>query len=202
MKTILIVLLLPISLVSLEAQEEPPHHSVELLGTVSYNYSYTSATSVYGGPSVYVKGQSITLRPSCGYFLSSQFEILFDLQYSFSFTDHNLVGDFSAQDWNHHIGIALGASYNIQLNPFFAPFVGTKIGSRWSRTLLGNGFDTGWGKREIVFPDFVLGGRLFFADDWAIIMLVEYAKTAPYGNLPPWDKNESVSFALGFSVFL
>jgi hypothetical protein len=211
MKTLIITLLVAfIGRPVLWAQDAKTHSRYELFGTVSFNYSNLS-TDTIGIPSPVVGSrfstntQTLMVRPTFGYFLTDQIEILADIHYTLSYTRIKVVPQTGYQWWSHRPGLALGGSYNFDINPLLRAFVGTRIGASWSRILYATDppGDYSWGKAEITFPDLFVGGRFYAGKDWALVMLVEYSKTEPYLDLPyGWAKNESTSVAFGFSVFL
>jgi hypothetical protein len=148
--------------------------------------------------------QNLMVRPSIGYFLTSEVEFLLDVQYVLYYS-HNDDQYASSKWWNHRLGFSIGVSYNYSINPFITPFLGTRIGASWSRMHLESGVpeEMGWGKPEISFPDLFAGTRVFVSKDWAFVISIEYSTTKPYSNFPIyWDKNESTSVNFGFSVFL
>ena len=189
---------------SILAQNQPSQSSWELLGSLSYNHSSLETASGVGLSAKHVYSQDLMLRPSAGYFLTDEVEILFDVHYLLSYVkDSYGYGDYKW--WRHRLGCAVGASYNYPASSSFIPFVGTRIGTSWSRIHSEGGvpLDIPWGKPELSFPDFFLGARFLVVQDWAFVFLIEYSKTAPYEELPAyWDKNESTSIGFGFAVFL
>jgi hypothetical protein len=187
------------------AQDQRSHLPFELLGSISYNNSTVGVASsgVYA-MSQSLNSQNLMVRPSIGYFLIDEIEILFDVQYVLTYL-HDDNGYDPFKWWSHRLGFSIGASYNYPINQFITPFLGTRIGTSWSRMHSEAGVpeDYGWGKPEISFPDLFIGTRLFVSKDWAFVISIEYSKTKPYSNFPIyWDKNESTSVNFGFSVFL
>jgi len=182
------------------AQEYRHRPTYELMGSAFFdNSSFSEPNS--GSLIESEDLQTLTLKPTAGYFLTESIELLADLKYEFSVRKTNTtMGPVEFR--RHRLGIAFGASYNLMSNSDFIPFVGAKIGVTWSRTQPSSFFDTGWGKPEIAFPAFLLGGRFFLAQDWAFIASVEYSVTSPYGNPSVWKSAQSTTFGFGFSVFL
>jgi hypothetical protein len=179
------------------------HHAsglFELQGSVSFNNSILSSErSPIGTGGEFLKTQTLALTPSCGYFLTSEIECLVDLRYAFTFTQYSDPRTHFGTIRHHALGLSVGVAYNYQVNEFFTPFVGAKIGISWDRDPLDDELDTGWGNRALIFPDLILGGRLFVTKEWAVLLFGEYVKTAP---MPSWEKNESLVLGIGFSVFI
>jgi len=202
MKTLLIAILVPFVIGRINAQDSLVYPTVELRGTASLLYGYNTAPTMYSPAPAYQKTQTVSLTPTYGYFVTHEVEVLVDVQYSFQLLDESLFGGDASQSRTHGIGLAVGAAYNYRVNPFFTPFAGLKIGASWLRTIYRYPFysaDTGWGKRTLLFPDILVGGRLFLGRDWSLVLLAEFVKL---NDNSPWDKSESVSLGFGFSVYL
>jgi hypothetical protein len=194
MKSTLISLLLILPSASTLSQPEKFPSSIELRGAVSFTF-----TQWTDNPGFYYKTHTLEFTPSCGYFLIDEIELLLDLQYAYSSTQNGFAGEADMETREHQLGLAVGVAYNYRVSPLFTPFLGTKIGLSWDRQKFGNIPDRGWGRRQISFPDIILGGRMFVSRDWAILVFAEYSKTAP---LLHWDKDETVKIGFGFSVFI
>jgi hypothetical protein len=190
---------------SLMAQHQCSHLPFEFLGSISYNNSTVGvAASQSYVMSQNLNTQNLMFRPSIGYFLNDEIELLFDVQYNLLY-ERNNYGNELFKWWSHRLGLSIGASYNYPINQIIIPFLGTRIGTSWSRMHSESGVpdDYGWGKPEISFPDLFIGTRFFVSKDWAVTVSIEYSKIVPYSNFPIyWDKNESTSVNFGFSVFL
>jgi hypothetical protein len=205
MRTTFSLIALLLAFPKLSAQSDNTHSPYELLGSVSYNYSNTK--SQWTGESYYFNYEThaVTFQPSGGYFVTDDIELLVDLRYVFSSIYDNWFG-VTRKTTDHTIGFNVGASYNLQVNPFLSAFVGSKVGLSWWRGGLFEGTyidDPGWSKRQVSFPIFLIGSRLQLTRDWSILMLVQYSNTNLYYPIPSWHRNdEEVSFGFGFSVFL
>jgi hypothetical protein len=194
MKSTLISLLLVLPSALLLAQAEQFCARVELRGAASF-----SSAQVTGNSGLYYKTHTVECTPSCGYFATSKIEVLFDLQYAYSSTENGLSGEPGTVTREHQLGFAAGLAYNYPVSPLFTPFVGTKVGLSWDRLMFDGGYDSGWGRRRISFPDVVLGCRVFVSREWALLVFAEYTKTAP---LLHWDRDETIKLGFGFSVFI
>jgi hypothetical protein len=180
------ILSIMICVCSLMAQDQRSHLPFELLGSISYNNSTVGdASSDVYAMSQNFNSQNLMVRPSIGYFLTNEIEFLFDVQYVLTYLQDDNGYDPSKW-WSHRLGLSIGASYNYTFNQFITPFLGTRIGTSWSRMHSEAGVpeDYGWGKPEISFPDLFIGTRFFVSKDWAFVISIEYSKTEPYSNFP------------------
>jgi hypothetical protein len=200
MKPFSLVVLFLLGASCLEAQNHVPRGLIELQGAVSFNNSIsTNIVSPVGLTGGYFKTQTLALRPSCGYFVTSAIECLLDLRYSFSFSEISYLGKSGPTIRHYECGLSVGVAYNYEVNEFFTPFVAAKIGVSWDRDLYDDMYDEGWGSKAVAFPDVIVGGRLFFSRQWALLLFGEYSKTAP---IPNWEKNEALALGIGFAVFI
>jgi hypothetical protein len=185
------------------AQQEDRPVSYELLGSINYAYSATKSERKLDSYLSIEETHSITVQPSCGYFLTDHFELLMDLSYTLYFLHDN---DASMEMWAHRIGIKGGIVYNYQWNSSYSTYIGSKIGISWWREISKQQdyySDSRWSGREISFPIILIGNRFTFNNDWSILLIIEYSDTKPYKPNPFWTTHiEKVSFFFGFSVFI
>jgi hypothetical protein len=198
---IALLVLLPGLLV---AQDERVPPKFELQGTASFRLSNLSSPSPYIGTRSWSKTPPLPLTPSCGYFVTKDVELLIDLRYAYSRNDDWWNEGPIVQQSRHQLGFGVGVAYNHQVTSFFVPYLAAKVGLSWTRMIQEWGYDSGWGRRRISFPDFVLGGRLFFSTEWAGLVFMEYTRTVPWADISwvEWDEYETIVFGIGFSVFI
>ena len=204
MKTLSFVVLLVFTLGSSSAQEKAFSRMWELQGTASYQSTERSGPGQQFRGEGWSKSHSVTVTPSCGYFVCDNLELLLDVRYAFDQYESAFSGIDHIKDARHQVGFGIGAAYNYRLTPFFEPYIAAKAGLTWSRLVQDWGYDSGWGQRQVIFPDFVLGGRLHFSSQWAGVIFVEYKRTHPvmdYYN-GEWNEYETVLIGFGFSVFI
>jgi hypothetical protein len=204
MKTLASVILMAVLPGFLAAQERAVHPKWELQGTASYQSTERSGPIPQYGVQSWSKSHSATLTPTCGYFVTENVELLAALQYSYELYEDHFQG--YQPNWNtrHQVGFSVGVAYNYQLTTLFEPYLAAKVGLSWSRVVADWGYDTGWRRRQVTFPDVVLGGRLLFSPQWAGLIFIEYRRTRPvldtyYGE---WDQYETMVVGIGFSVFI
>jgi len=199
MKIIYVIILISFFTCSLMSQDKRVHPPFELQGSVSYSNSTLRMAERS------INTENEVIRPTIGYFISDEIELLFDIQYVYS--NQKYIDSYGINEWkDYHLGYSIGASYNIPVRPQnIIPFVGIRIGQLWSKHEYKQYLpeSTKWGKPEITFPDLFMGTRIFLNTNWSLIVSLEYLKTKPSADLPIyWDENESTLFGVGFSVFL
>ena len=204
-----------ILLSNLSAQMQEGHSKYEFLGNISYNYENVPLHSLANGGEQHIeKEQSITMQPTFGCFVFEGLEVLIDLQYMLSFNDDNYQmlyrGWIHDKYWIHRIGLRIGLVYNYNLNPFISVFVGSKIGTGWSRAVSDSYYsnsDSHWGMPEIAFPVFLGGAKYFITQNWAFLTSIQYSRISNYeSNIfnSSWyrDGTDTITLYFGFSVFL
>ncbi len=188
----------------LTAQDGPSLRTWEVQGTASYQSTERSGPGRPFRGDGWSKSHSAALTPMCGYFLSDHTELLVDLRYAFDQYESGFPGLEDTRTTRHQVGFAVGAAYNYRVTTFIEPYLAAKAGLTWGRLVEDWGYDSGWGQRQVIFPDVVLGGRLFFSSQWAGVVFVEYKRTRPvmdyyYGE---WNEYETFMVGIGFSVFI
>ena len=176
-----VVLVFIITFISTHAQNK--YSIFEIGGNILFSYSNTNSPF---GPddSGFYKELQFQIEPEIGYYVTSNIEILLDLNYTFDYVKNNVFTSYpnnSYTKWiyktyNHRLGIFGGISYNYHINNTLLLFIGTKIGVSATRYILSNNepnfnileMDSGWKYAEITFPAFFCGTKIFLNPSWAL----------------------------------
>ena len=205
MRVLIVVILLAVLPETSSAQEAAIHPKWELQGTASYQFEERSGTLPDFGALNMSKTHTVMVTPTCGYFVCDNIEVLLHLRYTYERNENRFEGYQLSQETRHQLGLGIGAAYNYRVNSFLEPYVAIEVGLSWSKMILDLGYDSGWGRRQVVFPDITLGARLLLTPQWAGLLFVEYARTPPfldYSYWRQWDEYETTVVGVGFSVFL
>ena len=199
--------------------------SFELGGTVGYSYSN------YSGPPEYMQTfdlynmrHEVQFRPSIGYFLSEEWELLGEPLFSFSSSNYNntvyisdALGTRLQEGVNsyqkYEVGILVGVSFHLGISEHVISFVGTSVGLSWQKDKYQFRTEdvpdleesSPWSEPTIVYPNLALGLKLFVTENWAFVTQADMTYKSLAGpSINPFlfDKQFQVSFGIGLAVYI
>lgn len=195
-------------------QTNDERFSIEVSGNVLYDYS-----NLTYGPELgesferFIRRHTITFQPRLGYFVTPELQLALEPHYSYRFMQYNSsqyqfgqpVKEYVYGQWTHNVGASIGPVYNYQLGSAVVLFGGILAGVSWTYF----GYDppyswlvaSPWKKPEITFPQLSGGTKIFFADTWAAVFMLQYSRTTNFNGRDD-QTNAGLSLGLGLSVFL
>ena len=193
-------------------QTDSKQFDVEISGSVLYHYSNLT-WGPYPGESFerFIRSHTVTLQPSVGYFVTPEFEMVLEPHYSYRFYQQNSgfqqggnITEIVLDRWTHNLGVNGGPVYNHRIGDVVILFGGFHFGVSWTNfgfNPLDPRLRSPWKKAEISFPKISGGTKIFFAENWATVLLCQFSKTTNYNGYDG-QTNTELAIGLGLSVFL
>ena len=178
------------------SQDSTDSHSYEVGGSLSYSFSHLTQAHSPGYPiDAYRETHTWEFRPSLAFPAPSTFQLKVEPRYTYTYTGwHDLLsltfspsGEITSftegTDWmvTQTVGINLGPVYNVKATELLTPFLGVEAGIGWTRrTYAGSSQSDSWKKPEVSFPIVIGGAKIFFSDNWAVLVQLQYSRITNY----------------------
>jgi hypothetical protein len=227
MKYIIIFLFLPLSFSFSQINLK---NSLELSGNLQYSFTNNygpngNATSFDNYHTLIIQPEiGYYLNKNLELFADLEYSFtLFrwnTLQSSVDSFDERLKEEITSDRTMHRVGFYFGIGYNFPITESAVVFLGTRIGFSSTRMLTSTegqlivhsggtntteyvnySYDSGWQRKEISFPSFILNLKLFPTTDWIVILKSQYTKTGKFEGRNS-RTNELLTFGIGIGTLI